>query len=73
MELMYILYDKLSVHGISRFLPADHDVRGLGGGSGDDFTNRYIWLLGKLFIGGFPSSWTIDLDTNFNGSVTSTR
>ena len=22
--------------------------------SADDFTNRYIWQLGKLFIGGFP-------------------
>ena len=22
--------------------------------SGDDFTNRYIWQLGKLYIGGFP-------------------
>ena len=42
--------------GFSVFLPLTLKYVGLAVAvaSGDDFTNRYIWQLGKLYIGGFP-------------------
>ena len=41
--------------GFGVFLPLTLTYVGLAVAvaSGDDFTNRYIWQLGKLFIGGF--------------------
>ena len=99
-ELMYIVYDELSVHGaLFVNVMAKHclsynqqfsdlvlfftEYTGFGVfllltltfvglavavASGDDFTNRYIWQMGKLFIGNSCVSVLLACDMNTNKS-----